>query len=355
MTHCRYVGCKSICESTITLGLIFFIFLNIALSVVSSCAARSYVHIVGSSTVFSLISYSAEEFGRKNRIRVPVVEATGTANGFKLFCSGIGSNNPDIVSASREITAAERELCAKNEVSDILEIKIGYDGIIIANSKEAKQFDFSKKELFLALSSHIANGDFIITKNPNNSWVDVNDSFPEQKIEVYGPSRDSGTYSSIVDMMFVESCMQMKAFRLKYSDKDELRKVCRIIRDDGRFIEVTNDENLIVKKMIRSMQIFGIFGFNFLKNNDSLVQGSRINGIEPTYDNIASGKYILSRPLYLYIKKQNFSEIKWLNGFVAEITNMVAIGRDGYLVPQGLVPLSEADFSLLTAKVKEAL
>ncbi|MBQ4874674.1 MAG: substrate-binding domain-containing protein [Rickettsiaceae bacterium H1] len=332
-----------------------FLFFLIIASCFNSYASRSYIHIVGSSTVFPLISFTAEEFGRKNRVRVPVVESTGTANGFKLFCSGIGTDSPDVVTASREITAAEKELCKKNKVFDVLEMQIGYDGIVIANSKGTKKLDFSKMDLFLALSSHIARDNFIIIKNLNDFWTDIADNFPDKKIEIYGPARDTGTYDSIINTIFLESCMQLKAFRLKYDDKEELKKACSVIRDDGKFIEIGNDENLIVQKIIRNPHIFGIFGYSFLKNNESTIQSNMINGIEPTYENVANGKYVLSRPLYLYVKKQHFTEIKWLKKFVLEAISEFTIGEKGYLVGQGLIPLSKNDLYLLQAKVKKAL
>ena len=337
------------------MGRFFFLLLIIIISSNTSSAARSYVHVVGSSTMFPLVSYAAEELGRKNRVRVPLVEVTGTSQGFKLFCSGVGAETPDVVTASRKISAAEQALCDGNNISDLLEIKIGYDGIIIANSKYAPKLDFSKMELFLGLSSHIALDDFIVMKNPNSSWTDVGHHFPDQKIEVYGPARDSGTYDSIINMIFLEPCTQLRAFRMKYDDNEKLKAVCSIIRDDGRFIEVGNDENLIVQKILRNPNILGIFGYSFLKNNKDAIQGNLVNGIEPTYENIANGKYVLTRPLYLYIKKQHLPKITLLKKFVLEITNEIAIGNNGYLISQGLIPLSQDDFLALELKVKEKL
>ncbi len=332
----------------------FILCLLLIFSSNASYATRAQVRVVGSSTLFPLVSYSAEEFVRKRRDYAPVVvEANGTANGFKLFCAGFGANTVDIVGASRKITAAEKALCERNQVSDILEIKLGYDGIVIANSKKSVQFDFSKMEIFLALSSYVAKDDFMVIKNPNHDWSDVNDKFPEQKIEVYGPKRDTGTYESVVNSIFLESCVQRKAFRVKYSNRKERRKACSIMRDDGAFIEVGNDENLIVQKIVRNPQVLGIFSYSFLMNNDSFLQGSRINGVEPNYENIASGRYVLSRPLYLYVKLQNLSEVSSLSAFLGEITNEVAIGKEGYLISEGLIPLSDQDLSDLAEEIKE--
>lgn len=322
-------------------------------------AARPYVHIVGSSTVFPIVSFSAEEFGRKNRTRIPVVESTGTGSGFKLFCAGVGDNTPDIVTASRKMSAAEIALCNRNTISDVLEIKIGYDGIVIASAKNSPLIDFTKVELFLALSSYIPQDDFVLVKNPNHFWSDINPHFPNTKIEIYGPARDTGTYDAITSSILLESCMQLKAFRINYGNRDKLKQACSIVRDDGQFIEMGgSDENLIVQKIIRNHHIIGIFGYNFLKKNLASIQGNMINSVEPTYENIASGKYALSRPLYLYVKVQHFDTIKWLKKFIQEITNEVAIGgtnNKGYLISQGLIPLSKADLDILQEKVRQAL
>ncbi len=319
-------------------------------------AQSSYIHVVGSSTLFPLVSLSAEEFGRKNRIRIPVIESNGTGNGFKLFCQGVGNNTPDIVAASRKMSASEERLCAENEVSDILEIKIGYDGIVVASSIDAQALDFSEKDLFLALSSHVANGNFGIKKNPNLKWSDVNAMLPDRKIEVYGPSRETGTYDAVINMIFLPSCLRSKAFNMEYNkDFASLKNACSIIRDDGSFIEMGNDENLIVQKVTRNPNIFGIFGYNFFSKNKKLLNANKISGVTPTYENIANGHYVLSRPLYLYLKKQHLKKVKNLDRFVQEITNEVAIGKKGYLVEQGLVALSETDFAALQEKVKQAL
>ncbi len=335
------------------LFLTFFFVFGITSSV--SFAVRSYVHVVGSSTVFPLVSYSAEEFGRKNRLRIPTVEATGTGSGFKLFCSGIGDSVPDIATASRKISQAELELCKINGVPDPLEIKIGYDGIVIAGSVSRKKLDFSKMDLFLALSSYIAQDDFVMVRNTNMYWSDINDNFPNQKIEIYGPTRDSGTYDSLIKIVFLESCMQTQAFRMKYNNYDDLKKACSIVRDDGRFVETGNDESLIVQKMIHNPDIIGIFGYNFLQNNSAVIQGNMINGIDPTHENISSGAYTLSRPLYLYVKREHLNTIKHLKPFILETVNKVAIGKDGYLVSQGLIPISENELSALQEEVHKSL
>ena len=328
----------------------------IVFPIVQCYAQSSYIYVVGSSTVFPLISLGAEEFGRKNRTRIPVVESTGTGNGFKLFCAGNDKNTPDIVTASRRMNAVEAMLCEKNKVSDILKVTIGYDGIVFANSIDTPILDFSESDLFSALSSHVADGNFTIKKNPNLKWSSINNSFPDRKIEIYGPSRETGTYDSIINTIFLHSCMRLKAFNIQYGNNpEEFKKACSIIRDDGSFIEMGNDENLIVQKIIRNPYIFGIFGYNFLDKNKISIHGNKINGVAPTYENIASGKYILSRPLYLYIKTQHINEVTNLDKFIQEITGEIAIGPKGYLIDQGLIPLSEQDMQILQKQVQTVL
>src|SRR5262245_55702647 len=92
-------------------------------------AVRDYISIVGSSTVYPFATVVAEQFGRKNpRFKTPKIESTGSGGGLKLFCNGIGVEHPDIANSSRRITETEVATCAKNGVTDIVEVKIGFDG-----------------------------------------------------------------------------------------------------------------------------------------------------------------------------------------------------------------------------------
>lgn len=317
--------------------------------------ARDYISIVGSSTVYPFSTTVAEQFGKTTRYKTPKVESTGSGGGFKLFCSGVGIGNPDITNASRRMKKSEFEQCAANGVKEIVEVKIGYDGIVLANSKNAPQASFSRKDLFLALAKKVPdpkNEGKIIT-NPYTTWKDVNPSLPAVKIEVLGPPPTSGTRDAFVELVMDEGCVAFPSIKaLKKSDEAVFKSLCQMIREDGSFIEAGENDNLIVQKLEANKNAFGIFGFSFLDQNSDKVQGSMIDGKEPTFEAIADGSYPVSRPLYFYVKKAHVGTIPGMEEFLAEFASERAWGEEGYLADKGLIPMPEDEREKFAADVK---
>lgn len=303
----------------------------------ASASARDEIRVVGSSTVYPLVTVAAEKFG-KGKFKTPVVESTGTGGGVKLFCEGIGEKTPDIVNASRKIKDSELELCKKNGVTDIVEVKLGYDGIVVANSAKSQKYELTKQDIFNALAKKI-DKDGKLVDNPNKTWKDVNSKLPANKIEVYGPPPTSGTRDSFVEMVLVDVCKKLPAFEKEFADEKAREKACGVIREDGAYIEAGENDNLIIQKLEANPNTLGIFGYDFLENNRSKVQASSINGVEPKFDTISEGKYPVSRPLYVYAKAQHVDKVPGIKEFLAELVSDKAIGDDGYLTQKGLIPL----------------
>ncbi|MGL9719076.1 MAG: substrate-binding domain-containing protein [Wolbachia sp.] len=319
----------------------------------SNADARKYIRIVGSSTVFPFISFIAEDFNRVFSFETPVVESIGSGPGFKMFCSGIGEGTPDIAASSRSIKNAERELCKRNKVDEMIEIIIGYGGVVIANSNQSHRFDFSKKDLFETLSAYSQENGKLV-KNNKKFWSDVSQALPKTEIEIYGPHQNTGTYETLINSIMLDqySCMNSRIFKENYQDQEERKKACSSIRDDGRYKEVGINENIIIQKLKSNKNALGIFSFSFLMRNQDKIQGSTIAGIEPTYENISSGKYILARPLYLYIKKEHLNTVDGLREFIREVIDSIST-EDGYLSKLGLIPLSSEDMKKVSAKVHD--
>ena len=317
--------------------------------------ARNYIQIVGSSTVYPFATVIAEEFGIMTDFRTPVIEATGTGGGFKLFCSGIGEKYPDFSNASRAIKETEIKRCNENGVKSIIEIKIGYDGIVLANSVKSSVFELSgnnltKKQIFLALADEIpSNGKLI--KNPHKNWSDVDRSLPDSKIEIYGPPSTSGTRDAFVELVMEEVCIKMKEFLDKYPDKKERKKACHVIRTDGAFIEAGENDNLIVQKLRSNFDALGIFGFSFLQQNTNIVRGFKIDNQKPTFSNIVSGKYPISRPLFIYGKAEHKNLVPGFCEFVNDIVSDETLGYGGYLIEKGLIPMTDKELNQLTKKI----
>ena len=308
--------------------------------------ARDYISIVGSSTVYPFATVVAEQFGKTTKFKTPKIESTGSGGGLKLFCSGVGVEYPDMTNASRRIKKSEVELCSKNGVKNIVEIKIGYDGIVLANSRKVKPFSLSRKEIFLALAKEVPDpkGGNSLIPNPYKTWKDVNPSLPDTKIEVLGPPPTSGTRDAFVELVMEEGAKSfdwIKAFA--ESDTGKFKGIAHTLREDGAFVEAGENDNLIVQKLDVNPDAMGIFGFSFLDQNTDKIQGSYIDGAEPTFEAIADGSYPVSRPLYLYVKKAHAGVITGMNEFLDEFTSEKAWGEDGYLADKGMIPMPDEE------------
>ena len=308
----------------------------------SNVEARDQIRIVGSSTVFPFSTAVAEQFGKTTSFKTPVVESTGSGGGMKLFCSGVGARHPDITNASRRIKSSEFKKCTSKGIN-ITEVKIGFDGIVLANSKKIKKLNISKKQIFQALAKRVpVNG--ALVDNPYRKWSDIDKTLPNTKIEVLGPPPTSGTRDAFVELAMEGGAKKFRMLSsMRKKDKKAFQRVAHEIREDGAFIEAGENDNLIVQKLEANPDAIGIFGFSFLDQNADKIQGAIVNNVLPTFENIAGGKYGVSRSLYFYVKQQHVGVIPGIQEFVAEFTNEGTWGEDGYLVDKGLIPLPKGD------------
>jgi len=315
-----------------------------AVFAVGAAQARDQIRIVGSSTVFPFSTAVAERFGKTTSFKTPVVESTGSGGGLKLFCAGVGVGYPDITNSSRRIKASEVEMCANNGVAEIVEVKIGYDGIVIANSKKTAQFELSLRDLFLALAKEVPDANGKLIANPYATWKDLNPGLPDTKIEVLGPPPTSGTRDAFVELALEGGCRTFDWIEaLRNSDENRYKSICHTIREDGAYVEAGENDNLIVQKLDANPDALGVFGFSFLDQNSDKVQGSKVDGVAPDFDDIADGKYPVSRPLYFYAKKAHVGVIPGMVEFLAAFTSDSAWGEDGYLADKGLIPMPDEE------------
>ncbi|WP_456377096.1 PstS family phosphate ABC transporter substrate-binding protein [Thiolapillus sp.] len=325
----------------------------------ATAAARDYIYVVGSSTVYPFATVVAERFGKSSKFKTPKVESTGSGGGMKLFCQGVGVKHPDITNASRRIKKSELEKCHANGVKGVIEIKIGYDGIAIANSREAPRFNLSRKDIFLALAKDIpdpkAPESGKLIPNPYSTWKEVNPALPAYKIEVLGPPPTSGTRDAFAELAMEGGCKQFAWIKQIKSDSKKAKKagdkklakqlksrykaICHGVREDGKYVEAGENDNLIVQKLEANPKALGVFGYSYLEQNEDQVQGSLVDGVAPEFELIASGEYPVSRALYFYAKKAHVGKIPGIKEFLAEFTSDKAWGDDGYLVDKGLIPM----------------
>lgn len=306
--------------------------------------ARDQIRIVGSSTVYPFTTTVAENFGKTSGMKTPVVESTGTGGGMKLFCAGAGEDTPDMTNASRQIKKSEFEACTKNGVTEIVEIKVGFDGLTVAASKDAPDMKLTKQQLFMALAKQVPDKDGKLVDNPYKMWSDIDASLPKEKIEILGPPPTSGTRDSFMELAMEVGAGKFESLEaLKKSDAKAFEAVWKSMREDGAFVEAGENDNLIVQKLQANPAALGIFGFSFLEENASSIKGIEIDGAAPSYESVASGDYKMSRPLFVYVKKQHVGVVPGIAEFVAEYVSEKALGADGYLGAKGLITLPGAD------------
>lgn len=305
-----------------------------------SAHAGEQIRIVGSSTVYPFTTAVAEQFGKTGGGKTPVVESTGTGGGMKIFCEGVGADKADATNASRRMKKAEFEACAKNGVTDIVELKVGFDGLTLSQSKAGPAIKLTLGQLFLALAEQVPGADGKLVANPYVNWSDIDKALPAIKIEVLGPPPTSGTRDSLHELFMEKGAEQVPALaELKKADAKAFEKAWKSLRKDGAYVEAGENDNVIVQKLDANKNAFGVFGYSFLEENAAKLRGVALDGAEPNYDNIAGGKYKGSRPMYIYFKKAHVGVTPGLDKFMAEYVSDKALGTEGYLARKGLVTL----------------
>jgi phosphate transport system substrate-binding protein len=325
------------------------------LSVSYALAQRDEIRIVGSPEVLPHVQKVAENFTLISGFAAPSLEVTGTGNGFRLFCGGIGFEYPDINAASRLITDSEFAICQTKGVNNITEIVVGLSGIVLANSKAAKQYNFTTAQIFQAIAADVIHHDQIV-KNTTVNWQEIDAALPAVNIKLMGPPPTSGTYDAFLELIMGAGCRNFS----KIAGLSQARRfeICRNVRRDNAFVMGIKNDWLMIEWLKKHPEAFGILPFSLWQANDDLIAVNSIDGIFPTAENVTKGRYALARPIYLYAKTKHVGAIKGLQKFLYEFTSEHAIGPDGYLAHNGFIPLddrgrnSARDFALSLAPIK---
>jgi len=312
--------------------------------------ARDQLSIAGSSTVLPFARIIAEEVGKTPSIKTPVVESGGSSVGKKGVCDGVGTQFIDIGNASSRMKTKELEYCAKNGVK-LTEIKVGYDGIVVASSKKGIQLNISKADLARALTAKVAiNGKFV--DNPYKKWSDINPALPNLDIRVYGPPTTSGTRASYAEMVNEKGyCGKDAEAKAALKALGKKAKMCRAMRTDGAFIEAGEQDNLIVQKLNEDPNAYGIFGFSYLDQNGDTLNGAIIDGGEPTFEAIADGDYAVSRALFFYVKHQHIGVVPGIEEYMA--TWVKNWNDEGILSDAGMIPMPKEERAKYSKAMKE--
>ncbi|MEM8986344.1 MAG: substrate-binding domain-containing protein [Pseudomonadota bacterium] len=299
------------------------------------------IRIVGSSTVYPFSAKVAQEFQNKSGLRV-VVEATGSGGGHQQFCQGKGA--PHIVNSSRRQKPNERSLCARNGVGDIVEAKIGADGIVIANARSGMVLDFVSKDIYLAFAAKtpVSDEDCTLTANPYEKWSDIRPDLPDTRIETYGPPPTSGTRDAFVEIAMENGAMQIACLRrMSAQNRPAFLATAHRLREDGAWIDAGENDNAIVQVLARNANAVGVFGYAFLDQNAERVKAAAVDGAAPSIDTIADGAYPISRSLFFYMKADSARDVAGLRDYALEFLSEEASGFGGYLEETGLIPMDD--------------
>ncbi|HEX5380269.1 MAG TPA: substrate-binding domain-containing protein [Phenylobacterium sp.] len=303
-------------------------------------AARDYVWAAGSSTVFPFSTRVAENYAKKTGRKAPKVESLGTGGGIKLFCSGTGDGFPDIANASRPMKKSEFDACAAKGVKDIVQIKIGFDGIVVATDKDGPDYSIKTDALYLGLAANVLRyGKFV--PNPYKTWDEVGAGLPGNKILVYGPPPTSGTRDAFVELAIEAGAKKFPTIDAIRSDNEKkFKELVDPLRKDG-WVDAGENDNAIVQTLTKTPGSLGVFGWSYLEENMDKIKGASVNGVKPSAGTVSDGSYPLSRSLYIYVKKANIGVTQGLGDFVNEFVSDAATGRGGYLQGRGLIPLPQ--------------
>tara|TARA_R110001606_G_scaffold399268_1_gene583154 strand:+ start:52925 stop:53986 length:1062 start_codon:yes stop_codon:yes gene_type:complete len=328
--------------------------LAVSIAAVSAPAmARDTINIVGSSTVYPFATVVAERFGRNTDFPTPKLESTGSGGGLKLFCEGVGTQYPDITNSSRRMKKSEFDNCQSNGVESITEVRIGADGIVIAQSNETDKLNLSLEQVYLALAKSVPDpkgGDKLVA-NPYMKWSEIDASLPDMAINVMGPPPTSGTRDAFVEIAMEGGC---KSFSfIKEMEEDAFKTACHSMREDGPFVEAGENDNLIVQRLAQDKSTMGIFGYSFLMENEGQVHAVTVDGVTPTPETISNEEYPVARSLFFYVKNAHVGVIPGIQEYVSEFTSEGAWGDNGYLVDVGLVPNLRETRMTVAKAVKE--
>jgi len=311
----------------------------------NSAATSSDIRVVGSSTVYPFSTKVAQEFGNKTGHKV-IVESTGSGGGHKLFCEGAGDGTADVTNSSRRQKKSEFDKCASNGVEGVIEVKIGFDGIVMANSLDAPTVNMGLKDVYLAFAKQVPTSDTDCTMqaNPYKKWSEVNAALPDNVIEAYGPPPTSGTRDAFVEIAMEGGAKKIPCLAaLRKSDKKAFKTISHTLREDGKWIDGGENDNALVQTLVNTPTAVGVFGYSFLDQNTDKIKGTNMDGAEPTFENISSGKYPVSRSLFFYVKKDHVGRTPGLQEYALEFTSDQAWAPGGYLEEIGLVPLPPAE------------
>ena len=311
--------------------------------------ARDTIQIAGSSTVLPFSSIVAEEFGNTfPQFNTPVVGSGGSSGGLRQFCQGVGENTIDIANSSRAIRPAEVESCAANGVTEIIEVKFGYDGIVFASRSDSGSFALEPRHVFMAGAAQVpVNGEMV--SNPYTRWSEIDSSLPDQEIVLVIPGSNHGTREVYEEKVVHPGCETFA--EVQAMEGDAKGNFCNAIRTDGRVVEIAGDYTETLARLDAQSDALGVFGLSFYDQNRDRLQVATVDGVVPSLETIGSGEYPVSRPLFFYIKNQHVGVIPGLLEYAQYFLSEEVGGMGSMLEAAGLIPMDMVERDEITSAV----
>ncbi|SMH57187.1 PstS family phosphate ABC transporter substrate-binding protein [Mesorhizobium australicum] len=309
-------------------------------------AARDQVQVAGSSTVLPYAKIVAERFGETfTNFKTPVVESGGSGAGIKEFCKGAGEDTIDIANSSRKIKDSEVESCKSAGVTEIQEVKFGYDGIVFATDANGPDWALTPEDIYKALAAQIVV-DGKLVANPNTKWNQVNPALPDWDIAAYIPGEKHGTREVFEEKLLIAGCHKLggvDAAKAGGMDEKAAEAACKAVRKDGKAVDIDGDYTETLARIDSNKTGVGVFGLSFYENNADKLKVATVGGVTPSVETISAGEYPVSRPLYFYVKKAHLGVVPGLKEYVEFFLDEQMVGSDGPLAEYGLVPAPEAE------------
>jgi phosphate transport system substrate-binding protein len=313
--------------------------LTATVSFIFPVAARDQIWIVGSGTAQPFTTAVAERVAKAAGGPAPIVEHTGTALAFTYLCAGTGAGYPNAASVTRRMTKSELDTCQKNGVTEIVEIPIGLDILVVAQSKAAPPMRLTLGQMYLALARDIPDGDGGVVANPHTKWSEIDRSLPDARIDLRVLPETSGTREALQVLFLQKGAQSIPELARLMAQDNSLRNKVRTMRRDPPFVMVHEDPNVIARQLVRNPNAVGVFGYRFLQANAVTLRGVAIEGVAPTEENVYAGRYSGSRRLYIYVRKGEIDAVPGLDRLAPEFLSSAALGPNGYLLALGFVPL----------------
>ena len=292
--------------------------------------------IVGSSTVGPY----ADLVAQRVTVGTVIVNATGSNDGIRAFCTANDTTRAAVTLASRRMSLDEQRSCSETTSQEITEYKLGLNGVILVNyhKNALESFSLTTEQLFLALATEVPDASCQLNANTYTRWSQIEDTLPDLPIQIFGPSKRHGIYSTFVDTALVAGAKSNACMKtIDAASPGTLKKTAKAIRTDGVWTDMPEDKIQLIPVLRDNPDAIGILAFNFAKRFRRHLREFPIANVYASVENVADGSYPLAGALWMYSHPEGLAADPVAKAFVDLFNSDEAIGARGFLTQQGLI------------------